>query len=238
MTTFPKTISAIIPTVNEVAILRETVRRLRLVPEICEIIVSDGGSSDGTAALAAEMGCKVISAPLGRGRQMRRGAELAGGDVVMLVHADTWLPAEAGRAALAIFREEGVVAGGFWKEFRDPPILMRGCLIKNWLRFRVAGRILGDQAMFIRREVLERIGGVPDVALMEEFILCRALWKAGSLKLAKATVTTSARRFRQRGVLRTYALMWSVMLRYELGETPEQLSRRYRQCGQAPKETT
>jgi hypothetical protein len=81
--------------------------------------------------------------------------------------------------------------------------------------------------MFIRRNVLEAIGGVPDVPLMEEFVLCRALWKVGRLKIANATVTTSARRFKRRGVLRTYALMWSVMIRYYLGATPKELSERY-----------
>jgi rSAM/selenodomain-associated transferase 2 len=226
--TIPRTISAVIPTLNEAHSLAGTVTRLNAIPEICEIIVADGGSNDGTEKVAAELGCRVISAPRGRGRQMRQGAAPAGGDVVMLVHADTWLPPNAGAAALEVFRERDVVAGGFWKEFRDAPLLVRGCRFKNWLRFELGRRIMGDQAMFIRRDVLEKIGGVPDVVLMEEFELCRSLWKVGRMKLASATVTTSARRFQKRGVLRTYALMWSVMIRYHLGATPDELAKRYR----------
>ena len=81
--------------------------------------------------------------------------------------------------------------------------------------------------MFIRREVLERIGGVPDMPLMEELELCRRLRKAGKLVLANATVTTSARRFKKFGVVRTYLKMWSVMIRYRLGASPEELRRQY-----------
>ena len=85
----------------------------------------------------------------------------------------------------------------------------------------------GDQALFVRREVLERIGGVPDVPLMEEHLLCRALRREGRLALAPATVTTSARRFRERGVLRTYWRMFVITLRWRLGASPEELARSY-----------
>ncbi|MES2709396.1 MAG: TIGR04283 family arsenosugar biosynthesis glycosyltransferase [Verrucomicrobiota bacterium] len=223
-----KTVSAIVPVLNEVLNLGPTLLRLRAIPEIQQIIVADGGSTDGTRALAESLGCGVMETPRGRGRQMRAGAERATGDVVLLCHADTWLPPEAGREMLACLADESVAAGGFWKEFRDPALLMRGQKLKAWLRLRLGRRIMGDQAMFLRRETLERIGGVPDVPLMEEFILCRELAKLGRLKLAGATVTTSGRRFQQHGALRTYALMWSVMLRYHLGATPEELARRYR----------
>ncbi len=224
----PKTISAIVPALNESLAIGETLRRLSGIPEICEVIVADGGSRDGTQEIARSHGCNVIESPRGRGRQMRAGALLARGDVVLLCHADTWLPAEAGREALACFDEAGVVAGGFWKEFRDPTWIMRGQRLKAWVRLRLGRRIMGDQAMFLPRTVLEQIGSVPDVPLMEEFIMCRALAKLGKLRLANATVTTSGRRFREKGALRTYALMWSVMLRYHLGATPEELVRRYR----------
>ena len=224
----PASIAAIIPTLNEGTVLSETLGRLRAIPEVCEIIVADGGSEDATEAVAAEFACAFVRAPRGRGRQMRCGAAVARADVVMLVHADTWLPPDAGKAALACFDSRAVVGGGFWKEFRDGSPLMRGQRLKAWVRFAVGRRIMGDQAMFIRRDALEAIGGVPDVPLMEEFKLCRALWKIGRLRLADATVTTSARRFQKRGVLRTYALMWSIMLRYHLGATPEALAQRYR----------
>src|SRR5262245_7299184 len=158
---------------------------------------------------------------------MRLGAAQALGEVLLLLHADTWLPPSAGRAILECLRDETVVAGGFWKVFRDAPWLMRGSRARCALRLWLGRRVLGDQAMFIRRETLERIGGVPDVELMEEFELCRRLRQLGRLVLAPATVTTSARRFRQRGVIRTYLRMWRVALCYRLGVSLPALKRLY-----------
>jgi rSAM/selenodomain-associated transferase 2 len=223
----PLTISIVIPTLNEAVELPETIRRARANPEACEIIVVDGGSRDGTRELAAESGCTVLTAPAGRGGQLRLGASRARGEIVLLLHADTWLPPEAGRAALECCRHRDVVGGGFWKDFRDPTWLMRGARARCGLRLWLGGRILGDQAIFIRREALERIGGVPDVPLMEDVELCRRLRPLGRLALANATVVTSTRRFRKLGVLRTYWRMWTVGLRYRLGATPEELRRLY-----------
>src|SRR5439155_18321328 len=131
------------PTLNEAEELAETVRCARVLPEVCEIIVVDGGSRDRTRELAAELGCTVLTAPASRGGQMRLGAARARSDVVLLLHADTWLPAAAGRAALACFRDPRVVGGGFWKTCRDPHWLMRGSRVGCALRLRCAGRILG-----------------------------------------------------------------------------------------------
>lgn len=223
----PRTISIVIPTLNEAAELPETLRRARALPEVCEIILVDGGSGDRTRELAAELGCLVLTAPPSRGGQLRLGASRATGDVILLLHADTWLPPEAGRAALACLREPRVVGGGFWKTFRDPHWLMRGSRARCALRLWFGGRILGDQAMFIRREALERIGGVPDMPLMEDIELSRRLRSLGRLQLAEATVSTSTRRFRKLGVLRTYLRMAQVTLRHRLGAAPEELRRLY-----------
>jgi rSAM/selenodomain-associated transferase 2 len=220
-------ISVIIPTLNEADSLAETVRRAKGNPEVSEIIVVDAGSQDRTKVIAEELGCRAVNGPRSRGGQLRLGAAQAQGEVVLLLHADTWLPPHAGRAALECLRGDGVVAGGFWKAFRNPHPLMRGSRWRCALRLWLGGRIMGDQAMFVRREILEQVGGVPDVPLMEEFELCRRLRRVGRLALAKATVTTSARRFHQHGVLRTYWRMWSITVRYWLGASPQELRKRY-----------
>jgi rSAM/selenodomain-associated transferase 2 len=219
----PETFSAVIPTFNEAEALPETVRHAQALPEITEIIVVDGGSTDGTAHIAQQLGCRVLASAPGRGGQMRLGASVATGDVIILLHADTWLPADAGRAAINCLRDTTVVAGGFWKVFRHPNILMRGSKWKCAVRLFVGHRIAGDQALFVRRPMLEQVGGVPDIPLMEEFELCTRLRKIGRLALADAVVKTSARRFFRHGVVRTYLRMWRVTLQYYLGASPRQL---------------
>lgn len=223
------TVSVVIPTLNEAGELAESVRRARAVPQVAEIIVVDGGSADGTRDIAAQAGCFVIETAPGRGGQLRAGAALAKGDVVLLLHADTWLPACAGEAIAAVLSDARVVGGGFYKVFRKPPSwLVRGSRFKCWWRRLVARRVMGDQAMFVRRSVLEAVGGVPGVPLMEEVELCRRLRSRGKLALADAVVSTSARRFAKRGVLRTYWLMWSVTVRHFLGTSPHELAEMYR----------
>lgn len=221
-------ISVVIPALNEAAELPETLRHIRLVPEVKEVIIADGGSWDDTVKLAEAAGCVVVNSAPGRGRQLRAGAERATGEVVLLLHADTSVPPEAGRALLACLSRPGVVAGGFYKVFRDPPSwLVRGSRFKCWWRLLVARRVMADQGIFLRRTALDRIGGVPDVPLMEEFELCRRLRPLGRLALADATVITSARKFRKLGVLRTYLLMWRVTLGYYRGVPLEELRRWY-----------
>ena len=191
-----RSISVVIPTLNEAAALPETIRCVRACAEVSEIIVVDGGSTDDTARLAQELGCRVFPSPPGRGAQMRLGATEAKGDVVLLLHADTHLPPHAGRALLNALNDPRVVGGGFWKVFDQPRWFMRGSRMRCWLRLVLGGRILGDQGIFLRRDVLEKIGGIPDWPLMEEYELCRRLRTVGRLALAPATVVTSARRFR------------------------------------------
>jgi len=221
------TISAIIPTLNETAELPATVAQARTIPEISEIIVADAGSEDGTPELAVQLGCHVVNTPRGRGTQMRGGARQAKSEVVLLLHADTWLNRGAGQAILACLARPGVVAGGCYKVFRHPSWLMRGSRFKCFVRFHLFHRFMGDQAIFVRRTVLEKIGGVPEVPLMEEFELCRLLRRTGRLALAPTVVSTSARRFNEQGVLRTYARMGRVMWQYRWGTAPADLKRIY-----------
>jgi rSAM/selenodomain-associated transferase 2 len=223
----PRTISVVIPTLNEAESLPETVSRARALSAVIEVIVVDADSADATVAVGERLGCQVLRGPRSRGAQLRLGAARARGDVIMLLHADTWVPVEADRALLNCLRDRLVVAGGFWKVFREKQLLMAGSRFRCALRLLLFGRILGDQVMFVRRAALESIGGVPDVPLMEEFELCRRLRPLGRLALASATVTTSARRFAKLGVLRTYLRMWHVTFRYYLGASLRELRKLY-----------
>jgi len=220
-------ISVVIPTLNEAAELPATLEKLRAVPGILEIIVADGGSTDDTVAVASSLQCGVIHSARGRGTQLRTGAQAALGEIIVFLHADTWVRSDFEEAIHAALNDPDIVAGGCYKVFREPSVLMRGSRVRCWIRFHLLRRFMGDQAMFVRRETLERIGGVPDVPIMEEFELCRALRSQGKFALAQTVVSTSARRFRARGVIRTYVRMWRVTVQYYFGTPPDQLRRIY-----------
>lgn len=223
----PETISVVIPTLNERENLEPVVRAAQSVPEVVEVLVADGGSDDGTRDLAEKLGCRSFVSAKGRGTQMREAARHARGDVVWLLHADTLVPDAAGRALLHTFRDSRVVGGGFWKTFDRVNGWMFGARFRCLIRALLAKRFLGDQAMFVKRSVLEQIGGVPDLPLMEEFELCRQLRRHGHLALADATVVTSARKFQGLGTLRTYWLMAEVTLRYYWGTPVRELAEIY-----------
>jgi rSAM/selenodomain-associated transferase 2 len=221
-------ISIIIPALDEAADIGATLAALApLRGRGHDVIVVDGGSVDGTPELARPLADRVIVAPRGRASQMNAGAAEARGDVVLFLHADTVLPAEADHAVL-----EGLATTRLlWGRF-DVRIVGRHPLLPviAWLmnfRSRLTGIATGDQAIFAWREVFLRAGGFPPIPLMEDVALARALGRLSQPLCLADQVTTSGRRWESRGVLRTIALMWWLRLRYFLGASPERLARRY-----------
>jgi rSAM/selenodomain-associated transferase 2 len=191
-----------------------------------ELIVVDGGSLDRTLELARAAADRVLSAPRGRARQMNAGAERAGGDVLLFLHADTLLPADADRCIAGALGR-----GHDWGRF-DVRIAGASPLLAvvAWLmnaRSRATGIATGDQAMFVRRDAFRRVGGFPEVELMEDIALSRALRRVSAPACLRERVTTSGRRWERRGVLRTVTLMWWLRLRFFLGADPARLARSY-----------
>lgn len=221
-------VSVIIPTLNEAAELPATLAQLRAAGPVWEVIISDGGSHDATVELARASGAQVIAAPRGRGHQLRAGAALATGDVLLFLHGDTWMPAGAMGSLERILDDRDVVAGAFEKAFRDGSWMLTGSRWKCRLRMHLFQFAYADQAIFVRREALERVGGVPDVPLMEEHELFRRLAEQGRFQLVPQEVLTSARRFVRAGVLTTYFKMACVEVGWRLGVSPIRLARWYR----------
>jgi rSAM/selenodomain-associated transferase 2 len=221
-------ISIIIPALNEAAGIGATLAALQpLRSRGHDVIVVDGGSEDGTPELARPLADRVIAAPRGRASQMNAGAAEARGDVVLFLHADTVLPADADRMVL-----EGLAATRLlWGRF-DVRIAGRHPLLPvvAWLmnfRSRMTGVATGDQAIFAWREAFLRAGGFPPLPLMEDVALARALGDLSRPLCLAERVTTSGRRWESRGVLRTIALMWWLRLRYLLGASSDRLAQRY-----------
>lgn len=192
-----------------------------------ELIVVDGGSQDGTVALARAEADAVLDAPRGRARQMNAGAAAARGEVLLFLHADTILPPEADRLAL-----RAAAGGRDWGRFDvriagRHPMLRVVAMLMNW-RSRLTGIATGDQAIFVRRELFQRIGGFPDQPLMEDIELSRRLRRVSAPACLPARATTSGRRWESRGVWRTIFLMWRLRWRYWRGESAHRLAAAYR----------
>jgi rSAM/selenodomain-associated transferase 2 len=220
-------LTIIMPVLNEAEII---VSALQAVPPMrqlsTEVIVADGGSSDGTAELARPLACRVIQAPRGRARQMNAGARAARGRYLLFLHADTQLPASAGELLRRLF-EQQIVWGRFDVRLSGRQPLLR---LVEWLmngRSRLTGIATGDQAMFVRRDCFEGLGGYPDLPLMEDIALSKQLKRLARPVCLRERVVTSSRRWEQRGVLRTIVLMWWLRLRFFLGADPDKLARAY-----------
>jgi rSAM/selenodomain-associated transferase 2 len=189
-----------------------------------EVIVVDGGSTDATVTIAAPLADRVLTAPRGRAVQMNAGAASAGGDALVFLHADTRLPDNADgpiRDALASPR----VWGRFDVRFSGGALPLLAAAMN--LRSRLSGIATGDQAMFMTRAAFARAGGFPEIALMEDIALSARLKHLSPPACLAARVTTSPRRWRAHGTLRTVLLMWRLRLAFSLGADPARLARAY-----------
>lgn len=222
-------ISVVIPTLNEAdnaaAIMRQTTD-----PQsgFFEVVVADGGSTDDTVKICRQFRCRVLELDrVSRGYQLDCGARAAGGDILLFLHADVTLPANAAAAVRNAMSGDRIVAGGFSKVFDTRRALLNGGRGKCRLRLRVLGTISGDQGLFMRKSTYEDAGGYPHVAVMEEFYLCRRLRRLGRIVLLPECLTASARRFLRYGVVRCYLRMFFVTLLFHLRFPPRVLERAY-----------
>lgn len=225
-------LSIIIPVLNEAPGISDLLDALRpLRARGVEIIVADGGSSDGTVGLALPRCDAVIPAPRGRAWQMNAGAREARGAAFLFLHADTRLPDNADTLVASALRDRE------WGRFNvriegNAPMLPVIAAMMN-LRSRVTGIATGDQAMFMSRNAFVAMGGFPEIALMEDISASRALKRIGPPACLADKVVTSGRRWEKNGVWRTVLLMWRLRLSFFLGAKPNVLARRY---GYRPRE--
>jgi len=221
-------LSIIVPVLNEEAGIATALAALADLRRFGhEVIVVDGGSSDRTVELARPLADFVMTAPRGRASQMNTGAARASGDTLLFLHADTRLPTAADFAIVDGLRRSGCVWGRFDVEINGSHPMLRVVAAMMNLRSRVTCIATGDQAIFVTRAAFAKCGGYPDIPLMEDIALSKKLKRLGRPLCLKARVTTSGRRWEQRGVFRTILLMWRLRLAYFLGAEPHALARRY-----------
>ncbi len=220
-------ISIVIPTLNAATVLPGTLAPLVAgVAEgiVRELVVSDGGSTDATCEVAEATGAVVVEGPAGRGGQLRRGAAAARGAWLLFLHADTHLsPDWVGAAAAHLSRPD--TAGYFRLAFRADGLAPR--VVAGWanLRADMLGLPYGDQGLLISRALYDHVGGYPDIPLMEDVALARAL--RGRLCRLPATAETSAARYEAEGWVHRGARNLSTVALYFAGRDPAQLVTRY-----------
>jgi rSAM/selenodomain-associated transferase 2 len=208
-------ISVIIPAVNEATTLQPTLAAVRSSVVPFETIVVDGRSSDETAAIAQASGARVISAQRRwRAHQLNLGSRQARGEILLFLHADTVLPADALDRIVQALQDPRIVGGAFARRYASPSRVLRlTCLLARW-RNRLIGWHLGDQAMFVRRGVFVQIGGFREVDLFEDLDFSRRLKKLGRLVTLFPCVISSSRRFTNAGPARTTLSDFLLTIRY------------------------
>jgi rSAM/selenodomain-associated transferase 2 len=220
------------PVLDEAQTVEATLRALApLRARGAAVVVADGGSRDGTVALAAPLCDGVLAAPRGRAAQMNAGAgsgDAAAADVLLFLHADTRLPDDADRIVQQALADGRRCWGRFDVRLDAPgwPLRLIETMM-NW-RSRVTGIATGDQAIFVTRSAFDALGGFAPLPLMEDIDFSRRARRLSRPVALSSRVTTSARRWQRNGVWRTVLLMWRLRAAFFLGADPAQLARRYR----------
>jgi rSAM/selenodomain-associated transferase 2 len=212
-------VSIIIPTLNEVHTICLTLDAIAANGTAHEVIVVDGGSSDGTADLAEQRGVRLVRATqCNRAIQMNQGKGLAAGNVLLFLHADTLIAPEALTKIADALRERQIAGGAFARQYASRSLFLRTTCLLAELRGKAFGWFLGDQAIFVRTEVFDSLGGFRELEIFEDLDFCRRMKQAGRVVTLRPPVVSSARRFSSRGPVRTTLSDLWLTCRYLLGK--------------------
>ena len=228
-------LSIIVPVLNEAPLLGEFLGKIRVVAgRESEIIVIDGGSSDGTWSIAESLADRVIAARRGRAAQMNAGAKVARGEVLWFLHADLEIPSSSIDRIQSALADARVVGGCFRLRFPRPELIYRVSDSLGNLGVGVFGFALGDHGIFCRREAFHQVGGYPDVPILEDAEIYRRLRGEGRMLQLREEIVGNPRAYETHGPYRTTAVYFSILALYVLGVPIwflNQIHRRF--CGRA-----
>ena len=217
-------ISVIVPTLNEESHIEKTLQSVMKQEGDYELYVVDGGSTDNTVTIAKKYAC-VISSKRGRAIQMNAGAKLCKGDILLFLHADTLLPDNGFREIRKRTRDETVAGGSFYIAFDAENFILRGVSFITRFNFRLFH--FGDQGIFVRRDVFQKLHGYKEIPLMEDYDFYKRLREQGKVILIRMPVISSARRFIKKGVIRQLLINKFVVLAYWAGVDIQTIKRFY-----------
>lgn len=218
-------ISVVIPAINEEEYIRKTIEHAR--DENAEIIVVDGGSTDRTAIIAAESGAHVIWASRGRALQQNIGANASHGKVLLFLHGDTLLPDGYSKLIFEALMNRNAAAGAFRFSTDIDGFIMNLIAFMVNVRSKYLHLPYGDQGIFMQKSAFDALGGFPDMPIAEDLFLVRRLYKLGKICIVPATVTTSGRRWRKLGIIRTTIINVIILAGCLAGVRPERLASLY-----------
>jgi rSAM/selenodomain-associated transferase 2 len=221
-------ISVVIPTLNEAARLPCLLDSLAREDADHEVIVVDGGSEDETVAIAARRGSMTIGSRPGRGHQLRAGAAIARGTVILFLHADSIVAPRALSAIAEAFKADPRLIGGNFRLLFDGPSGFSRWLTRFYAWLRRHGVYYGDSGLFVRRDVYDALGGIPPIALMEDYAFVRRLERSGPTRcIDDPPLMTSSRRFTRRrpaAIVLNWLLIHAL---FHLGVPPDRLAALY-----------
>jgi rSAM/selenodomain-associated transferase 2 len=223
-------LSIVLPVINEANGINTIIAHIHANAAVgaVEVIVVDGDPQGSTIRAIQSTGIITTTAEKGRARQMNRGAALAKGEVLLFLHADTLLPARFAEHLMAMMHDKRVVAGAFDLGIRSPRRIFRITEQYVFLRTRLTRVPFGDQAIFVRRDYFQKIGGYRDIPLMEDVELMTRIRKRGDrIALVADKVLTSARRWEREGILFSTLRNWALQILYVFGVPPERLAKWY-----------
>lgn len=219
-------VSIIIPTLNETIALEKTlVEILRLKPH--EIIICDGGSVDDTVAIAKKHNCRMVTSAPGRALQMNAAARMAGGAILVFLHADSFIKTQGYNNMINIMQKQDIVGGAFSlgidSDIMPLKIIAR---LATW-RSKYLHLVYGDQAIFVRTSTFNEIGGFSLLPICEDLDFFRKLRKAGNTLILDEKTLTSPRRWASEGFIFTTLRNIAIAGLFLLGFSPKVLSRWY-----------